>query len=90
MAHQDELIERGEELPGTPTSCARYRTWVEGLTGDWNISRQRYFGVPFSVWYPVHDDGTVERLTLGPYATLVPARRPLRRRPDGLHADPTR
>ena len=26
---------------------ARYESWVEGLTGDWNISRQRYFGVPF-------------------------------------------
>ena len=31
----------------------RYEAWVEGLNGDWNISRQRFFGVPFPVWYPV-------------------------------------
>ena len=30
----------------------RYESWVEGLNGDWNISRQRFFGVPFPVWYP--------------------------------------
>jgi valyl-tRNA synthetase len=36
----------------------RYENWVEGLTGDWLISRQRFFGVPFPVWYPVGDDGT--------------------------------
>ncbi len=35
----------------------RYRAWVEGLTGDWNISRQRFFGVPFPVWYPIDASG---------------------------------
>ena len=39
---------------------ARYESWVEGLNTDWLTSRQRYFGVPFPVWYPVRDDGTVD------------------------------
>jgi valyl-tRNA synthetase len=34
----------------------RYQNWVEGLAGDWNVTRQRYFGVPFPIWYPVGDD----------------------------------
>jgi valyl-tRNA synthetase len=35
----------------------RYENWVEGLTGDWLISRQRFFGVPFPVWYALDGDG---------------------------------
>src|SRR2546430_12879536 len=39
---------------------ARFEDWVNGLTGDWCVSRQRFFGVPFPVWYPVDAEGTVD------------------------------
>ena len=38
----------------------RFDHWVEGLNQDWCISRQRYFGVPFPVWYPIGDDGRIQ------------------------------
>ena len=58
MEYRDELIARGNELQWHPEYMRhRFENWVNGLTGDWCISRQRFFGVPFPLWYPVGGDG---------------------------------
>jgi valyl-tRNA synthetase len=60
MTMRERLIERGRELSWHPEFMqARYESWVEGLTGDWNISRQRFFGVPFPVWYRLDAAGEI-------------------------------
>ena len=97
---REQLLARGRELQWHPDYMRhRYENWVNGLTGDWCVSRQRFFGVPFPVWYPVRDDGSLDyarpitpdesRLPIDP-STDVPDgyRAEQRGKPNGFAGDP--
>jgi valyl-tRNA synthetase len=61
MEFREGLLARGNELRWHPEYMRhRYENWVNGLTGDWCVSRQRFFGVPFPVWYPIRADGSID------------------------------
>lgn len=72
------LLRLGKELAWWPEFMrVRYENWVNGLMGDWNITRQRFFGVPFPIWYPVDGAGGIDFL------------KPMTARGDELPLDPT-
>ena len=75
---REALIARGRELKWHPEYMeTRFENWANGLNGDWCVSRQRFFGVPFPVWHPLSAQGHVE------YDRPIPARE------DQLPVDPS-
>ncbi len=59
----DEILERSKGLQFHPEYMrVRFEDWAKGLQGDWNITRQRFFGVPFPIWYPIDENGDVDFL----------------------------
>ncbi len=97
---KDVLLARGKELRWCPEFMhVRYENWVNGLLGEWNITRQRFFGVPFPVWYPIDAEGAVDWLApiladeasvpVDPTTTVPPGYdESQRNQPGGFAADP--
>ena len=88
---REALLERGRQLQWHPAYMqARYENWTNGLNGDWCISRQRFFGVPFPVWYPLDEAGRVVLREAAGCERGAAARRSVDRRARRISGRPAR
>jgi valyl-tRNA synthetase len=97
---RESLLERGRELTWHPAYMrTRFENWANGLNGDWCVSRQRFFGVPLPMWYPIGADGRPqyglpllpkdEALPIDPSTDVPPGYRADQRgQPGGFAGDP--
>jgi len=85
---REALLARARELRWHPAYMqARLENWINGLNGDWCVSRQRFFGVPFPIWYPVLADGSRDYAhPIAPPEDRLPID-PSTDAPDGYRAD---
>ncbi len=52
LPHKETFLELGNRIAWYPDFMKfRYSNWVENISWDWCLSRQRFFGIPFPVWY---------------------------------------